>query len=616
MNLRSRLVPSFLLTLVCLGAPNAAQAPAQEVTEFERADETGHARVRVKETIIGFEEPGMSEEMFVASPDGRRVAYVVMDSDGLAVVVDGVKGETFEGMAKDSLVFSPDGKHFGYVGTRPPRKQCVVFDGVVHEYRGVSKQGIVFSPEGGRVGWVAEKDGDQVAVIDGQESPPYAGIAKPGIVFSPDGKRYGFTANTGDKHVVVLDGEDGPLFDAVTGLQFSARGQHAVYVGVRDNKEWFAVVDGNPHGPFADLYSESGKGPGGMELSIDAFAFSADGSRVAFAGKRGEEWFVSSGGEELGPYGGIAGLRLSPEGSKTAFMATRGDNWFLTVDGKEEAGRPPESLSFSPDGKRLASVHKRDEKRVAVIDGVEGKEYDRIEQPGIRFSPDNSRTAYAAESAGEKLVVVDGQEGPCFKRWGKTPLSFIPNSARPIYSYKKGERDVVVIDGVESASYASYRSLAFSPDGSRYAYAAEKQKDRWVVVVDGTEYGPGGKLEAGDERAFDLLGKGTPIFSPDGKRTAWIGVVQGNWIAVVDGQESRPYEIVQRSAIGFSPDSAHVVYLAQREGKKMIIVDGFEIDNGWNGFLQRNDVMWSGPRHFSIRGMRRPRLLLIEVEVL
>jgi Tol biopolymer transport system component len=288
----------------------------------------------------------------------------------------------------------------------------------------------------------------------------------------------------------------------------------------------------------------------------------------------------------------------------------------MIVNGEEHPGAGLQSLSFSPDGKRLASIVKRGDKHVALIDGIEGKAYDRIEEPGIRFSADGKHTAYLAESGSEKLVVTDGVEGPRFRRLGKTALSFVPNGSLPLYSVRRGEREALVVGGVEGPALKSYRGLSFSPDGTRYAYAAEHGEEQWTVVVDGVEYGPGGKLSAGEQRYFRSLGKQTPRFSPKGGHVAWVGVRDTGWVAVVDGKESPPYNLVMRSTLDFSPDGQHFAFAAAREGKRMIVVDGFEFDNEWDGFLQKSDIVWDGPRSFSIRGSRNPRFLLIEVEVL
>jgi hypothetical protein len=614
MNLRARLATALLL--VPVGPLAAQQATEGRPSEVELADSTGRPRVRVRETIIGFNDPNMNEESFVSSPDGKRVAYMVMAGEGLAVVVDGEKGEAFEGIAANSIVFSPDGKHLGYVGTRPG-KQYVVLDGRVHEYTGVSKQGIVFSPDGAHHGWVALRaDRTQIAVVDGVESAPYEDIAAQGIVFSPDGRRHGFIASSAGKFLVVIDGEEGPLFDSVASLRFTAAGR-ALYVALREGK-WFAVVDGVPHGPYDELRSLSR--PSGDEdpaPTVEAFEVSADGSRVGFVAKRGEEWFAVVDGEEHGPYERCVGLALSPEGSRMAFLASRGDGWFMVVDGEERPGNTLESLSFSPDGKRLGTVARRGEKRFAAIDGVEGKEYDRIDEPGVRFSPDGQHTAYVAEVGGEKLVVIDGVESPRFKRLGRTSLTWIPNGSRPFYSISKGSKlEALVVGAAEGPAVKGYRSLVFSPDGSRYAYIAEKETGGFVVVLDGVEYGPGGKLEPGSTRAYPKVAKGAPTFSADGKRVAWVAVGEKGFVVVVDGKESRPYNVVMRSTVDFTPDGAHVVFVASRDGQNMIVVDDFEIANGWDPPLQRSRFVWEDDRRFSILGSRNPRYLLIEVEIL
>jgi hypothetical protein len=288
----------------------------------------------------------------------------------------------------------------------------------------------------------------------------------------------------------------------------------------------------------------------------------------------------------------------------------------MIVNGEEHSGDGLQSLSFSPDGKVLASIVKRGDEHLARIDGVDGKAYDRIENPGIRFSADGKHTTYLADRNGEKTVVTDGVEGPSFRRLGKTHLGFVPNGSMTMYSVRRGELEALVVGGVEGPTVKSYRSLCFSPDGTRYAYAAEKEEGKWIVVVDGVAYGPGGRLRPGEVRAFHALGKQTPRFSPDGKRVAWVGTRDEGWVAVVDGQESALFNLVMRSTLDFSPDSQHFAFVAAREGKKMIVVDGFELENGWDGFLQGSDLVWDGPRRFSIRGARNPRFLLIEVEIL
>jgi len=543
---------------------------------------------------------------------------MVMAGDGLAVVVDGKQSEVFEGFAQGSLVFSPNGKHVAFVGTRPG-KHCMVLDGEVHEYDGIGEQGALFSTDGEHVGWVAARDGKQIAVIDGEESPPYDGISPPGLLFSPDSRRHAYSASSAGKQLVVANGEEGPLFDSVAGLKFSAKGQHLVYVATRGT-EGFGVIDGTLHGPFDELRSVAPESEGD-DARTDAFVVSQDGGRAGFLASRGEEWFAVHDRGKLGPYRGCAELSFSPDGSRTAFLATRGDGWFLVVDGEELSGYVFKNLTFSHDGKRMASIVKRGDKRLALIDGVEGKEYDAIEEPGVQFSADGKRTAYLATLGGDKFVVADGVESPPFKRLGKTGLAFIPNSSRTVYSVRRGEKELLVVDGVEGPLVKTFRSLSFSPDGSRYAYAAEKEEGYWTVVIDGAEYGPRGKLASGKEDVFQLLGKRTPTFSPDGTRVAYTGVRNGQYVVVVDGVEGREFDLVMRGTVEFTPDSQHIVYVAARGKEKRqlswyLVVDGLELENGWTGFLQESEFQFHDPNHFCIRASRLPRMLLLEAEIL
>src|SRR5688572_30762779 len=187
------MTPSCLLLLSFAFATPLGPAHQEEAKTL--SDAAGRPRARLRETLIGFDDPAMNGESFLASPDGRRVAYVVMAGDGLAVVADGVQGEMFEGIGDQSLQFSPDGKHVGYVGTRPG-VQCVVLDGKVHEYHAISKHGIVYAPIGPRYGWIAVRDGKYIVVVDGVESQPYDGVSPQGLLFSPDGKRSAYAAAT------------------------------------------------------------------------------------------------------------------------------------------------------------------------------------------------------------------------------------------------------------------------------------------------------------------------------------------------------------------------------------------------------------------------------------
>jgi Tol biopolymer transport system component len=234
----------------------------------------------------------------------------------------------------------------------------------------------------------------------------------------------------------------------------------------------------------------------------------------------------------------------------------------------------------------------------------------------VVFSPDGSRAAYHVVQDGQHLIVVGEQEFGPYKRMGKTGIGFLPGSGRVFYSVRRGDKEALVVEGLEGPACELFRSLSYSADGERYAYAAQKGPQAWTVVIDGVEYGPDGKIEPGRERCYEFLGKRTPVISPDGKHIAYAARRNGRSVIVRDGVEGAEFNLIMRGTVDFTPDSEHIVYIAARGDKRFLVVDELEIEHGWDGFLQNTDFVFEGPRRFHIRGSKNPRFVLIEVEIL
>ena len=71
----------------------------------------------------------------------------------------------------------------------------------------------------------------------------------------------------------------------------------------------------------------------------------------------------------------------------------------------------PGSFTESPDSKQVAYTARVGKKQFVVVDGKEGKQYDKIGEGTPIFSPDSKRVAYAAKVGKKCFVVVDGKEG-------------------------------------------------------------------------------------------------------------------------------------------------------------------------------------------------------------
>jgi Tol biopolymer transport system component len=261
-----------------------------------------------------------------------------------------------------------------------------------------------------------------------------------------------------------------------------------------------------------------------------------------------------------------------------AYVAKRGTNELAVVDGVE--GKEYDNISdhckmlFSPDGKRFAYVAKRGNKMVVVADGKEGKEYDHIDWSPI-FSPDSKRLAYIAaiedslkEQQGiwslKDFIVEDGVEGKPYQL-AEAPI-FSPDSKKLAYAadLRWNRETCLVVDGIEGRQYAGVSEALFSPDSSRLAYVASKRHpDRDLVVIDGKEGKP---YDIVSGVSVDFF-----VFSPDGKHTAY-RVVTPHHFVVRDDSPGKSYDSIGSFPV-FSPDSKRLAYVALKGTNRMVVVD-------------------------------------------
>ncbi|MDL5502050.1 MAG: hypothetical protein QSU88_02435, partial [Candidatus Methanoperedens sp.] len=112
------------------------------------------------------------------------------------------------------------------------------------------------------------------------------------------------------------------------------------------------------------------------------------------------------------------------------------------------------TLTFSPDGKRIAYAAREGDKWFVVVDGKEGKRYDDILKHTPVFSPDSKRIAYAAREGNKWFVIEETTDGNKFKN---------------IITFRAGNDDAK--DSVNSNIGNQYDaiiegSLLFSPDST------------------------------------------------------------------------------------------------------------------------------------------------------
>jgi len=165
------------------------------------------------------------------------------------------------------------------------------------------------------------------------------------------------------------------------------------------------------------------------------------------------------------------------------------------------------------------------------------------------------------------FVVVDAIEQRRYNELQGGLLLFSPDSKNIVYGVKETDNWFVVIDGKKVSSYDGIvADPIFSPDGKRYAYVAQlNEKQKQAVIIDG--------VKAEIKGAVD----GSPVFGPDSKHIAYAineghsvdaggGFVLNlttNWRMVIDGKISKEYDKKGKGIgrpIFDSPTSLH--YLA------------------------------------------------------
>ena len=299
-------------------------------------------------------------------------------------------------------------------------------------------------------------------------------------------------------------------------------------------------------------------------------AISADGCHFAYFLPSGDNKSLLVVDGQTGPeYDATASLTFSPDGSRLAYSAKKGAKWFVVVDGEpgpEYDGIIKGGPVFSLDSKHMAyaSFNRAEADRLfverffLVLDG-HAEPTSRIFGSFLTLSGDGKRVAYVVDRGNMKYsVVVGGEVGPKYD--GAAGLTFSPDGDRFAYVAGSGDKGIVVSDGQPGTAYDAVGGLTFSPDGNHIVYAA-RQGQKWFMVVDGR---PGPDYEA--------IGGSGAVFSADGSRFAYSAKKGTNWVVVVEGQPSTEYDGI--GSLVFSPDGKHLAYLVKDGPKLTMILDG------------------------------------------
>jgi hypothetical protein len=276
---------------------------------------------------------------------------------------------------------------------------------------------------------------------------------------------------------------------------------------------------------------------------------------------------------------GIVGLLalLTAPGCKTVLEIRE------TPVGALPPGVTLESVIVSPDTRHVFWKVERDGKTVVVVDGVEGKAYDKVYNFPPVFSPDGKRWGYTARLGEKRYLVIDGRTMLECDRIDADGPVFSPDSRRVACGVYRGSHEYYAVDGVVGPPFGSRGEIFFSPDSRHVAYWGRFDGKARVVL---------------DHRMFDGVYDGIGStgfrFSPDSRRLVWMGFRGEKQFAVTDGAEGPQFDgIGKEVGIQFSADSRHMAYHARNGQMWKVVVDG--VEGPWYDALYVDDGIALGP---------------------
>ncbi len=424
---------------------------------------------------------------------------------------------------------------------------------------------LVFSPDSQHHAFVADRDEYgklwYYLVVDGVPGKPHEKLADE-IVFSADSSQVIFGLEHEDGTSVLIRPVDPAKEVTETGYRFAAwqnrfcRGPHngIGYVAAVSEREDAFFWNGKQIGErFADI------DPGHVAVSEDGqhVAFFAETSPVRLGlvvdGKIVREHNQFDQGRVL-----ENSLTLSPNGKRVAWATKLNAQEFLYLDGKPGPGYAEVSVPmFSRDSSRFSYVAMKGESPVVVIDGVESRQYAMVSYPD--YSDNGQTSAYYAELGGRQFMVVNGDQHADFDEVFIPVVS--PDGSVVAYTARQGEVNSLVVNGVLKATHELIGTPQLMPNSNALMWLAYDETKQWRACVDGVE-----------RFSFEDFA-GAPVISPDGQHLAVVTTGEQGDSLMIDGKAGEMYDqIVMVERIGARFDEAgNCYYLAVRDDELFLV---------------------------------------------
>jgi hypothetical protein len=238
---------------------------------------------------------GIFQPVFVVSPDAKSVLVSDGVFNGVLIGEEGDKAVQWKG----APMFSPKGLLTASVGDFE-RVGSPAFDGDQ------------------LTGFCGLRDKTWRAVVNGKVAGAASQLP---CEVAASGRNVAFTEQSASGWRVVVDGQAGPAYEAVAGLSLAPDTAEPTY-GARTGKEWQLVIKGKPQAGSLPPVIRTATASGG-EVGIVVREGSGVVCRI-YGGKSGR------GYDEIGA------LSLSPDGTRLAYAARKGKNWLVVIADRDK----------------------------------------------------------------------------------------------------------------------------------------------------------------------------------------------------------------------------------------------------------------------------------------
>jgi TolB protein len=264
-----------------------------------------------------------------------------------------------------------------------------------------------------------------------------------------------------------------------------------------------------------------------------------------------------------------------------------GDRLLALIEGAP--ARPEvQSPVWSPDGRRIAFVNRRDGRAMYVMnaDGSGLRIVARVQRLATpAWSPDGRKIAFQGSGDGAVYVAnADGSGQRTLARRGNAP-AWSPDGRRIAFAIT-GKVYVMNADGsghqtlTQLGRDGGVASLAWSPDGRKLLFLVEHSSAPrcgycsrlWVLNADGSGLRD---LTRGISGGFGSPAS-DPVWSPDGRRIAFVRRNTRHGVYVVNADGSGVRKLTRKpmgafyAAPAWSPDGRRIAFASERDGNSEI----------------------------------------------